>query len=45
MMSKVMAKGIELNKLLGKLNKLVPLHLAEPWDNVSSLTFCNLQVT
>ena len=38
MVSKVMGKGIELNQLLGKLNKLVPLRLAESWDNVSALT-------
>lgn len=48
MVSKVMGKGIELNQLLGKLNKLVPLRLAESWDNVSALTVhsevANLQV-
>ena len=32
-----MAKGVELNQLLGKLNKLVPLQLAESWDNVGVL--------
>ena len=32
-----MAKGIELNQLLGKLNKLIPLYLAERWDNVGVL--------
>lgn len=32
-----MAKGIELNQLIGKLNNLIPLRLAEPWDNVGVL--------